>query len=125
MWCQPVDCRGSQSALERNPPLPRRRLNPETAFVAALGHSFGDNEERGVFRTRDGGKTWEKVLSTIYCSTTMLPVTWTSLWLLLPIRLPSMRMVGTMTSIPFTLLNEMMLELAGSSPPMVLGPLVI
>jgi len=36
--------------------------NPEIAFVAALGHPFGDNEERGIFRTRDGGKTWEKVL---------------------------------------------------------------
>jgi photosystem II stability/assembly factor-like uncharacterized protein len=36
--------------------------NPDLVFVAALGHPFGDNEERGVFRTRDGGKTWEKVL---------------------------------------------------------------
>src|SRR5216684_7013592 len=36
--------------------------NPDIAFVAALGHPFGGNEERGVFRTRDGGKTWEKVL---------------------------------------------------------------
>lgn len=36
--------------------------NPDVAFVAALGHPFADNEERGVFRTRDGGKTWEKVL---------------------------------------------------------------
>src|SRR6266446_3742013 len=36
--------------------------NPDIAFVAALGHPFGDNEERGVFRTRDGGKTWEKIL---------------------------------------------------------------
>ncbi len=36
--------------------------NPDIAFVAALGHPFGDNEERGIFRTRDGGKTWEKVL---------------------------------------------------------------
>src|SRR6266849_1999196 len=36
--------------------------NPDIAFVAALGHPFGENEERGVFRTRDGGKTWEKVL---------------------------------------------------------------
>ncbi len=36
--------------------------NPDIAFVAALGHPFADNEERGVFRTRDGGKTWEKVL---------------------------------------------------------------
>jgi photosystem II stability/assembly factor-like uncharacterized protein len=36
--------------------------NPDIAFVAALGHPFGDNEERGIFRTHDGGKTWEKVL---------------------------------------------------------------
>ncbi|MFL6213190.1 MAG: hypothetical protein ACJ74J_04770 [Blastocatellia bacterium] len=36
--------------------------NPSTAFVAALGHAYGPNAERGVFRTRDGGATWEKVL---------------------------------------------------------------
>ncbi len=36
--------------------------NPDIAFVAALGHPFGENEERGIFRTRDGGKTWDKVL---------------------------------------------------------------
>ncbi len=36
--------------------------NSDVAFVAALGHPFADNEERGIFRTRDGGKTWEKVL---------------------------------------------------------------
>jgi photosystem II stability/assembly factor-like uncharacterized protein len=36
--------------------------NADVAFVAALGHPFADNEERGIFRTRDGGKTWEKVL---------------------------------------------------------------
>jgi photosystem II stability/assembly factor-like uncharacterized protein len=36
--------------------------NPDVAFVAALGHPFADNEERGIFRTRNGGKTWEKVL---------------------------------------------------------------
>ncbi|MFZ3342738.1 MAG: hypothetical protein WA213_17780 [Terriglobales bacterium] len=36
--------------------------NPDIAFVAALGHPFADNEERGIFRTQDGGKTWEKVL---------------------------------------------------------------
>lgn len=33
-----------------------------TVFVAALGHVYGPNAERGLFRTRDGGKTWEKVL---------------------------------------------------------------
>lgn len=31
-------------------------------FVAALGHPYGPNPERGVYRTTDGGKTWEKVL---------------------------------------------------------------
>jgi photosystem II stability/assembly factor-like uncharacterized protein len=36
--------------------------NPDVAFVAALGHPFADNEERGIFRTRDGGKSWDKVL---------------------------------------------------------------
>ncbi len=36
--------------------------NPDVAFVAALGHAYGPNTERGIFRTRDGGKTWEKVL---------------------------------------------------------------
>jgi photosystem II stability/assembly factor-like uncharacterized protein len=40
-------------------------VNPKdanNAFVAALGHAYGPNAERGIFRTRDGGKTWEKVL---------------------------------------------------------------
>ena len=32
-------------------------------LVAALGHAFGPNAERGIFRTADGGKTWTKVLS--------------------------------------------------------------
>ena len=36
--------------------------NPDIAFVAALGHPYGPNAERGIFRTTDGGKTWEKVL---------------------------------------------------------------
>ncbi len=36
--------------------------NSDIAFVAALGHPFADNEERGIFRTTDGGKTWQKVL---------------------------------------------------------------
>ena len=31
--------------------------------MAALGHAFGPNPERGIFRTADGGKTWTKVLS--------------------------------------------------------------
>jgi len=36
--------------------------DPDVVYVAALGHAFGPNEQRGVFRSRDGGKTWEKVL---------------------------------------------------------------
>lgn len=36
--------------------------NPDLVYVAALGHAFGVNEERGVFRSKDGGATWEKVL---------------------------------------------------------------
>src|SRR2546429_3213317 len=36
--------------------------NPDIVYVAALGHVFGPNDERGVFRSTDGGKTWQKVL---------------------------------------------------------------
>lgn len=36
--------------------------NPDIVLVAAIGHAFGPNTERGVFRTTDGGKTWAKVL---------------------------------------------------------------
>ncbi|MFL6275422.1 MAG: WD40/YVTN/BNR-like repeat-containing protein [Blastocatellia bacterium] len=36
--------------------------NPNIVFVAALGHVYGANPERGVYRSRDGGATWEKVL---------------------------------------------------------------
>lgn len=36
--------------------------NSDIAFVGALGHAFGPNEERGVFLTTDGGKTWRKTL---------------------------------------------------------------
>jgi photosystem II stability/assembly factor-like uncharacterized protein len=36
--------------------------NPDIAYVAAAGDIFGNNPDRGVFRTKDGGKTWQKVL---------------------------------------------------------------
>ncbi len=36
--------------------------NPHVVFVAAIGHAYGPNEERGVFMTTDGGKTWQKTL---------------------------------------------------------------
>ena len=37
--------------------------DPNIVFVAAVGHLFGPNEERGLYRTKDGGATWRKVLS--------------------------------------------------------------
>ncbi len=36
--------------------------DPKTVFVAALGHAYGRNPERGVFRSEDGGSTWQHVL---------------------------------------------------------------
>lgn len=36
--------------------------DPDIVYVAALGHLWGTNEERGVFKTTDGGENWEKVL---------------------------------------------------------------
>ena len=38
--------------------------NPDIVLVGALGHAYGPQPERGVFRTTDGGKTWERVLFT-------------------------------------------------------------
>jgi photosystem II stability/assembly factor-like uncharacterized protein len=43
----------------------RIRVHPENhdlLYVAALGHIFGPNKQRGVFRSVDGGKSWEKIL---------------------------------------------------------------
>jgi len=36
--------------------------NPDIAYVAAIGHLWADNTERGVFKTTDGGKSWRKIL---------------------------------------------------------------
>ncbi|HEV2063900.1 MAG TPA: glycosyl hydrolase [Thermoanaerobaculia bacterium] len=36
--------------------------NPDLVYVAAQGHVWGSNPERGIFRSKDGGKTWDKVL---------------------------------------------------------------
>jgi len=52
--------------LEDTRQVPRIRIhpkNPDLVYVAALGHVFGPNEQRGVFRSKDGGKTWEKVFT--------------------------------------------------------------
>lgn len=36
--------------------------NPDLVYVAAMGHAFGPNEMRGVYRSKDGGKTWDRIL---------------------------------------------------------------
>lgn len=36
--------------------------NPDLVYVAVLGHPYGPNEERGVFRSTDGGQSWQKIL---------------------------------------------------------------
>ncbi len=36
--------------------------NPDLVYAAVMGHLFGPNEERGIYRSRDGGETWERVL---------------------------------------------------------------
>lgn len=36
--------------------------NPDVVYVAVIGHNFSYNEERGLFKTKDGGKTWDKIL---------------------------------------------------------------
>ncbi len=47
---------GNTGAIEVDP------RDPDVAYVAAIGHPFGPNPERGLYRTRDGGATWENVL---------------------------------------------------------------
>ncbi len=42
--------------------------NPDLVYVAALGHAWGPNPERGVYRSKDGGETWEKVLYKSSCA---------------------------------------------------------
>jgi photosystem II stability/assembly factor-like uncharacterized protein len=52
--------------LEDTRQIPRIRIhpkNPDLVYVAALGHVWGPNDQRGVFRSKDGGKSWEKILS--------------------------------------------------------------
>ncbi|MFZ1699476.1 MAG: hypothetical protein WBO10_09000 [Pyrinomonadaceae bacterium] len=36
--------------------------DPNIVYVSALGHLWGNNDQRGIFRTKDGGKTWDKIL---------------------------------------------------------------
>lgn len=51
--------------LEETQAVARIRIhptNPDIVYVAALGHPYGDNPERGVFKSTDGGNTWKKTL---------------------------------------------------------------
>ena len=51
--------------LEETRHISRIRVHPkdaDTVYVAALGHAYGHNKERGVFRSTNGGQTWEQVL---------------------------------------------------------------
>lgn len=51
--------------LEDSQTVSRVRIhptNPDIVYVAVLGHAFNSNEERGVFKTTDGGKSWKKIL---------------------------------------------------------------
>jgi photosystem II stability/assembly factor-like uncharacterized protein len=49
---------GQLGAVEVHP------TNPDIVYVAALGHAWGRNPDRGVYRSTDGGETWEQVLFT-------------------------------------------------------------
>src|SRR5471032_2746158 len=53
------------TGLENTRQIGRIIVDPKNAnvvFVAALGHAYGPNPDRGVYRSRDGGATWQKVL---------------------------------------------------------------
>ena len=55
----------SHAGLEKTQSISRVRIDPANAnrvYVAALGHPYAPNVDRGVFRTTDGGRTWTKIL---------------------------------------------------------------
>ena len=65
MW-KSVDAGDSwvRIGLEDSQHISRIRIHPrdpDVAYAAVMGHLFGPNEQRGVYRTRDGGETWEQV----------------------------------------------------------------
>jgi photosystem II stability/assembly factor-like uncharacterized protein len=54
-----------RSGLEDAQHIPRIRIhpkNPDLVYAAVLGHAFGPNQTRGVYRSKDGGATWQRVL---------------------------------------------------------------
>ncbi|MCB1844717.1 MAG: hypothetical protein KDI09_17270, partial [Halioglobus sp.] len=66
-----LDATGHIGAVEIDP------TNHNTVWVAAIGQAFNANEERGIYKTMDGGKTWNKVLyhsaTTGYADLELLP----------------------------------------------------
>ena len=55
----------SYMGLKEGQYIPRIRIhptNPDLVYAAVLGHLFGPNQERGIYRSSDGGETWKKVL---------------------------------------------------------------
>lgn len=55
----------SHMGLKETQTITRIRIhptNPDIVYVAALGHIYGPNKERGVYKTSDGGKTWSQIL---------------------------------------------------------------
>src|SRR5205814_7763950 len=54
--------------------------NADVAYVAAVGHLWGSNAERGVFRTVDGGRTWQRVLYVDRSEERRVGKEWRSRW---------------------------------------------
>ncbi len=54
------------AATERVARIRVHPTDPDHVYVGAMGHAWGTNEERGVYRSRDGGDTWDKVLYVDY-----------------------------------------------------------
>ena len=55
----------SYMGLREGQYIPRLRVHPDTpdlVYAAVLGHLFGPNGERGIYRSKDGGESWEKIL---------------------------------------------------------------
>ncbi|MBT5874530.1 MAG: glycosyl hydrolase, partial [Candidatus Latescibacteria bacterium] len=53
-----------QIGLEDSRHISRIRIHPrdpDLVYAAVMGHLFGPNEERGIYRSRDGGETWERI----------------------------------------------------------------